>query len=1259
MPLHKNKRIFFMPKRLLLIFLSLFTVTTTSADFTVRTIYLQPTDAPATPIVKIRNAMESAQKYYADEMQKHKFGRKTFRLERDNSGKIIIHTIRGRHRANHYYNDTEGKLKTELPANMQNKNDILLSFIGGLDLVGGYFGRARCWFGHDCGGCKGWVAIASRNGNFELDTVYHELGHSFGLYHNIKGKQGGDFVMWNPASGRGNLEFHEARWLNKSRYFNTVRVVNLPPRISNMKRPVAMRKNNADYVRFTADIASSHDLYQAQIFADSDHTVWDWAELNSQRVTVDFEVRRTELTGESRVWIQAIDITGNQSLVPVDFTLPEKSKTVITETIETDRTETYLTLSYNSPNALTPTNPQNEWGWDWGGWQQFWEKTPDGKLPPLPHQGFMPAEWIPYVNQWDYFFYAHYPSRIVYDLSSGNYTKFDAYFDMPNPCTHIATPASMEVIFLADGVEIYNTGVFRGNDARNTRITFDIPEDTQTLTITVTDAGDGGVCDHFIFANARLSQTGGTGAKDASNRELPRVRETGRTSVEDATPTTDRNTLVSGKITGPWLWMIAPTEIGKGGALSTDVDSLAVASGGLVTEDRIANNGAHEGDAVGDLEWTLGKITPTGVDNINDTITSIGLGTGDIDDHSSYALITLESDSDQNGVNMRVGSDDSIKVWLNGKVVHKNAVDRGASDFQETFLVNLIAGDNLLLVKVSERGGGWSMFVGIDADINAVYKRLSDPEVSVDVNREGLDPIASKTTETALTLSYESPDALIPTNNRSEWVSHVPLWEKTPDGVLPRIPNGVMDPKKSRQFFQEWDYFFYSHAPSRIVYDLSDGNYESFEALFDMPNPCGEVAAIEISVLADNSEIYNSGLMKGIAWRNAKIGFDIPEDTQTLTFLVSDLGDPGCDHFVFGNAKLIHRTTDTVVLADPAVVSIVPSSVVSPAMGERLTFNLNIKAGNTVAGYQATVRFDTTALRFVSGTNGKFLPVGAFFVDPKVEGNLVQLNAASLAGESDGDGTLATLTFEVITVKASTLTLSDVLLSNSTGETFAPQIENAEITKPTGLKEDVNGDGQVNIADLVLVASTLGETGQKTADVNDDEQVNIADLVLVAGALGTSASAPSLHLHTLEMLTTTEVKKWLSAAQQLDLTDTTSQRGILFLQQLLAVLTPKETALLANYPNPFNPETWVPYHLSKDAEVTITIYGVDGQVVRTLALGHQPAGMYQSRNRAAYWDGKNEFGEPVASGLYFYTLTTGDFTATRRMLNTSSRFNKL
>ena len=93
-----------------------------------------------------------------------------------------------------------------------------------------------------------------------------------------------------------------------------------------------------------------------------------------------------------------------------------------------------------------------------------------------------------------------------------------------------------------------------------------------------------------------------------------------------------------------------------------------------------------------------------------------------------------------------------------------------------------------------------------------------------------------------------------------------------------------------------------------------------------------------------------------------------------------------------------------------------------------------------------------------------------------------------------------------------------------------------------------------------------------------------------------------------------------------------------------------KNALLANYPNPFNPETWIPYQLSKASDVRVLIYSVNGALVRTLALGHQSAGTYRSRSRAAYWDGRNDFGERVASGVYFYTFTAGDFRATRKML---------
>ena len=95
---------------------------------------------------------------------------------------------------------------------------------------------------------------------------------------------------------------------------------------------------------------------------------------------------------------------------------------------------------------------------------------------------------------------------------------------------------------------------------------------------------------------------------------------------------------------------------------------------------------------------------------------------------------------------------------------------------------------------------------------------------------------------------------------------------------------------------------------------------------------------------------------------------------------------------------------------------------------------------------------------------------------------------------------------------------------------------------------------------------------------------------------------------------------------------------------------PDNTALLTNFPNPFNPETWIPYQLAEPSAVTITIYDVQGRVVRTLRLGHQPAGFYQSRSKAAHWDGRNYLGEKVATGVYFYTLKAGDYMATRKLL---------
>ena len=506
----------------------------------------------------------------------------------------------------------------------------------------------------------------------------------------------------------------------------------------------------------------------------------------------------------------------------------------------------------------------------------------------------------------------------------------------------------------------------------------------------------------------------------------------------------------------------------------------------------------------------------------------------------------------------------------------------------------------------------------------------------------------------------------------------------------------------------------------------------------------------------------------------------------------------------------------------------------SLAVGELLTLPLTITNGENVAGYQATVSYDTSALRYVSSQNGDYLPTGAFFVPPVVAGNTVTLAATSLAGESNGDGTLATLTFEVVAVKTSTLTLSEVLLTNSAGGSSRPQVESTQIaesgtpsnqigvTLPSDLISEVAfGTNStyfvfnakfptltgVDSTDVIYRDCTitldlegvpdnslsarllpnlleylrqaekrilptnparflaqefainsgildvfpdepqyfifpLKTAAERAREVEKEADTNllIATVASLAGLIPAAGDLLSLGITfgSIEYKRVLAIDELLKSTMdpEIRLTNSTNDPGrpddelkfVLMLPnrvtdiklkveqkyslksdraaprlpvytetdgetrdledstfaaprvrpmllsdyppfQLLppevqdyllrhfsifanfeVLRAPKETSLLPNYPNPFNPETWIPYQLAEPSDVSISIYAADGKLVRRLGLGHQSVDVYESRSRAAYWDGRNALGEPVASGIYFYTLTAGDFTATRKML---------
>ena len=207
--------------------------------------------------------------------------------------------------------------------------------------------------------------------------------------------------------------------------------------------------------------------------------------------------------------------------------------------------------------------------------------------------------------------------------------------------------------------------------------------------------------------------------------------------------------------------------------------------------------------------------------------------------------------------------------------------------------------------------------------------------------------------------------------------------------------------------------------------------------------------------------------------------------------------------------------------------------------------------------------------------------------------------------------------------------------------------------------EDVNRDGMVNILDLVLVAQEFGQKPPRNAraDVNKDGQVNVLDLVLVAGALGeNAAAAPTASDISESKVATPEeaiaINQALNALEEISEISGGVEASIRLLRLWLTHVTQSvaETKLLPNFPNPFNPETWIPYQLAEGADVTLFIHDTGGRLVRQIPLGFKPAGYYLTRSEAAYWDGQNQNGEQVSSGVYFLRFVAERFSASRRVV---------
>ena len=405
----------------------------------------------------------------------------------------------------------------------------------------------------------------------------------------------------------------------------------------------------------------------------------------------------------------------------------------------------------------------------------------------------------------------------------------------------------------------------------------------------------------------------------------------------------------------------------------------------------------------------------------------------------------------------------------------------------------------------------------------------------------------------------------------------------------------------------------------------------------------------------------------------------ITENTQLITATTNELSfEPktNISHYWWRvRAGSFGRVSDWSEVrnfqAPGCVVRIVPS-VRRINVGEEFAIDVLVESVIDLRGFEFDLQWtNPDALTFVTVTKFRTIfgesGVGHQPTEPpdQISGIYKYVSAAK-AGASGitGSGIMLGASFRAKAVGSSTIQLQNLILVDSNEEQLDCEIHELKVIVEDPVQPwDVNVDGVVNIFDLSIVVRSLGQPVPTDLDiypdVNGDGVININDTVLVSAHFGESyqnnetRAAPQSAGESLYLVPPAIRKQLESIYRELLLMPDNSPefiRARQVLQYLLFSSLPAHNQLLQNYPNPFNPETWIPFHLASAGQVTIGIYDATGVLIRQIDLGYLMPGRYLTRAKAAYWDGKNVYGEPVASGIYFYTLSTASFHGTRKMI---------
>ena len=404
----------------------------------------------------------------------------------------------------------------------------------------------------------------------------------------------------------------------------------------------------------------------------------------------------------------------------------------------------------------------------------------------------------------------------------------------------------------------------------------------------------------------------------------------------------------------------------------------------------------------------------------------------------------------------------------------------------------------------------------------------------------------------------------------------------------------------------------------------------------------GNSATAEAMVTLDNKLSYTSMIPAGTSL------FHVPLDVEgldTIGDLKAKIGSAVVNAIVHTSGSWDARADDMPITGGLGIVLVMSAEASVTFEGDAWgggTSTLSLGVGSNLVG----LAVNDARVTNVSDIMGLF-PAGVVAsITVSTGDGFAAVTAAGAAGDGPVMGDAAYLV-------TATSAASEILLGkgwsngdaasapialaghNVDGQTAVLDVSGAVVDEITGLASE---GFRVKVKNLSTKASLSKVTSVETAEGYNMTFVDLkaGNAARIGDVLEISADSPS------PLIGVKPVRHVVTVDDVKD--------GRVMLENLIAYEIPAETELLRNYPNPFNPETWIPYHLSEDADVRLTIYSINGEVVRDIDVGHQIAAKYDTRSKAIYWDGRNRFGEQVASGIYFYSLSAGDFSATRKMV---------